>query len=190
MAKQSTLKERFNKEIAPKLKEELGIKNLNAVPKLKKITVNAGLGSIYSSGVKDFSGFVDNFRAITGQNPVIRNSKKAISNFKLRQGMPNGIMVTLRGDRMYDFINKLVHIVFPRVRDFRGISPKAFDGQGNYSVGFKEHIVFPEINPDDMAKVHGIQICINTTAKNNEEGRALLNALGFPFKKDAKSKAN
>lgn len=187
MAKEMTPKERYEKEIVPKLREELGIKNTNAVPKLNKITVNAGLGHFYTAGTKDFSEFVENFRQITGQKPVINNAKKAISNFKIREGMPNGVSVTLRGKRMYDFIEKLVHIVFPRVRDFRGISPKAFDGNGNYSIGLKEHTVFPEINPDDIVKIHGIQVCINTSAKNDNEGRALLTAFGFPFKRASKA---
>jgi len=190
MAKDMKLKNRFEKEVVPKLMEELGIKNTNAVPRLNKIVVNAGLGSMYTSGTKDFSEFVENFKAITGQKPIVINAKKAISNFKVREGMPNGVMVTLRGDRMYDFIEKLVHIVFPRVRDFRGISQKAFDGNGNYSVGLKEQIVFPEINHDDIVKIHGLQICVNTTAKNNDEGKALLTKLGFPFKKASESETS
>jgi large subunit ribosomal protein L5 len=178
------LKERYKKEIAPALKKTLGVKNVNAVPSLIKVVVNAGLGHFYTSGTKDFTEFVDNIKAITGQKPVITKSKKAISNFKTRIGMPSGIMVTLRGERMWDFINKLVNVVMPRIRDFRGISKKAFDGKGNYSFGIKEHLVFPEINPDDIVKIHGLQICIETSAKNNEQGLALLTALGFPFKKD------
>lgn len=178
-----TLKERYQKEIRPALQKELGVKNVNAVPKITKVVVNAGLGSMYTAGTKDFTEFVDNFKAITGQAPIVRKAKKAISNFKLREGLPNGVMVTLRGDRMYYFLDKLVNIVFPRIRDFRGISRKAFDGNGNYSVGLKEHTVFPEINPDDLARIHGLQICINTTAKNDEDAMALLTAFGFPFKK-------
>jgi len=178
------LQERFKKEIAPALQKKLGTKNVSAVPTLKKVTVNAGLGSFYTSGTKDFSEFIDNIKAITGQKPVVTKSKKAISNFKIRIGMPNGIMVTLRGPRMWDFINKLVNVVMPRIRDFRGISKKAFDGKGNYAFGIKEHLVFPEINPDDIVKIHGLQVCITTTAKNNEDGLCLLEALGFPFKKD------
>lgn len=178
-----TYKEKYYKEILPALQKELGIKNINAVPKITKIVVNAGLGSMYTAGNKDFTEFTENFKAITGQAPVIKKSKKAISNFKLREGLPNGVMVTLRGERMYDFLNKLVNIVFPRIRDFRGISKKAFDGHGNYSVGIKEHTVFPEINPDDLIKVHGLQVCINTTAKTDEDALALLTAFGFPFKK-------
>lgn len=178
------LKEKFKKEIAPALKDKLGIKNANAVPTLKKVVVNAGLGGFYTSGTRDFTEFTDNIKTITGQKPVITKSKKAISNFKTRIGMPVGVMVTLRGDRMWDFINKLVNVVMPRIRDFRGISRKAFDGKGNYSFGIKEHLVFPEINPDDIVKIHGLQVCITTSAKNNEDGLALLTALGFPFKKD------
>jgi large subunit ribosomal protein L5 len=187
MAKGMKLKERYLKEIAPNLQKDLGIKNINAVPRLSKVTVNAGLGSFYTSGTKDFSEFVANIAAITGQKPVVTKAKKAISNFKIREEMPNGVTVTLRGERMYDFIDKLVNIVFPRTRDFRGISEKSFDGKGNYSIGIKEHIVFPEINPDDIVKIHGLQACIGTTAKNNEEGLALLRALGFPFKKNPTS---
>jgi len=177
------LKERYRKEIVPILQKELGIKNVNAVPKITKVVVNAGLGSAYTSGIKDFTDFVDNFKAITGQSPIIRKSRKAISNFKLREGLPNGVMVTLRGEKMFDFLDKLVNIVFPRIRDFRGISRKAFDGKGNYSVGIREHTVFPEINPDDLSKIHGLQICINTTAGNDQDAIALLTAFGFPFKK-------
>lgn len=183
MAKEMTLKDKYYKEILPALQKELGVKNVNAVPKITKVVVNAGLGSMYTAGTKDFTEFTENFKAITGQTPVIKKAKKAISNFKLREGLPNGVMVTLRGDRMYDFLNKLVNVVFPRIRDFRGISRKAFDGNGNYSVGIKEHTVFPEINPDDLVKIHGLQICVNTTAKNDEDALALLTAFGFPFKK-------
>jgi large subunit ribosomal protein L5 len=181
------LKERFENEIAPKLKKELKLKNVHAVPEFNKIVVNAGLGNFYTSGTKDFSEFIDNFKSITGQKPVVTKTKKSISNFKIREDMPNGMMVTLRGERMYDFLEKLIHVVFPRIRDFRGFSPKAFDGRGNYSVGIREHVVFPEINPDDIVKVHGMQICITTTATNDEEGYKLLESVGFPFKKKAKS---
>ncbi|MBN1494407.1 50S ribosomal protein L5 [Candidatus Peregrinibacteria bacterium] len=178
------LKEKFKKQIAPELKKSLGIKNVNAVPTLKKVVINAGLGHFYTSGTKDFSEFIDNVKTITGQKPVVTKAKKAISNFKTRIGMPSGVRVTLRGERMWDFVNKLVNVVMPRIRDFRGISKKAFDGKGNYSFGIKEHLVFPEINPDDIVKIHGLQVCIETSAKNNEHGLALLTALGFPFKKD------
>lgn len=177
------LKDQYNKKLAPKIKEELGIKNIYAVPKLEKVTVNAGLGRFYTAGTKDFTEFIENFKAFTGQAPVVTKAKKAISNFKLREGMPVGLKVTLRGKRMYDFVNKLVNVVFPRVRDFRGISPKAFDGNGNYSVGIQEHTVFSEINPDDIVKIHGLEVVLSTSAKDDKEGYTLLKNLGFPFKK-------
>ncbi len=177
------LKTRFTEEMAPKLREKLGIKNVMAVPKVTKVVVNAGIGPIIAKSSKDYEFVVDNLAAITGQKPVLRRAKKSVSNFKIREGMVIGISVTLRGEKMYDFLNKLVNIVFPRVRDFRGISHKSFDGNGNYSIGFKEHIVFPEISPDDVIKVHGLQVNITTTANNDEDGLALLTEMGFPFKK-------
>jgi len=176
------LKTQFKKTIAPALMKELGLKNANAVPKLKRITINVGIGSIVQRGGKDFQYIVDNVTKIAGQKPVITEARQSISNFKTREGMPVGIMVTLRGKRMYDFINKFINITLPRVRDFRGLSAKAFDGNGNYSVGFKEHIMFPEINPDDVLHLHGVQITITTTATNDDQGRALLKAFNFPFK--------
>ncbi len=172
----------FNKEVIPVLQKNLGIKNRMAVPKFSKITLNVGIGTL-TKNTKDFSDVLNNVAKISGQKPVVTNAKIAISNFKLRQGMPTGIMVTIRGERMYEFIYRLVNIVFPRVRDFRGLNPKAFDGSGNYSVGFKEALVFPEINPDDVLNVHGLQVTLTTTAKNDKEGRALLKEIGFPFKK-------
>lgn len=174
--------ETFSKEVIPALQKELGIKNKMAVPRLDKVKLNVGIGTI-TKNTKDFSDVVSNVAKITGQKPVVTNAKMAISNFKLRKGMPTGITVTLRGKRMYEFIYRLVNIVLPRVRDFRGLNPKSFDGHGNYSVGFKEALVFPEINPDDVLNVHGIQVTVATTAKNDEEGRALLTQIGFPFKK-------
>lgn len=172
----------FNTEVIPALQKELGIKNRMAVPRISKIKLNVGIGTL-TKNTKDYSDVIANVAKIAGQQPVVTKAKMAISNFKLRQGMPTGITVTLRGKKMYEFIYRLVNIVFPRVRDFRGLNPKSFDGQGNYSVGFKEALVFPEINPDDVLNVHGIQVTISTTAKNDEEGRALLNKIGFPFKK-------
>jgi large subunit ribosomal protein L5 len=172
----------FNKEVIPALQKELGLKNQMAVPKVSKIKLNVGIGTL-TKNTKDYSDVVTNIAKITGQQPVVTKAKKAISNFKLRQGMPTGITVTLRGKRMYEFLYRLVNIVFPRMRDFRGLSPKSFDGQGNYSIGFKEALVFPEINPDDVLNVHGVQVTVTTTAKNDEEGRALLYQIGFPFKK-------
>jgi large subunit ribosomal protein L5 len=178
------LKTRFLTEIAPQLQKTLGLKNTMASPKITKITLNVGIGSYIQSHNKDFSSVVENLSVICGQKPVVAKAKKAISNFKSRIGDPIGVMVTLRGKKMYDFLNKLINIVFPRVRDFRGISRKAFDGRGNYTVGLKEHFVFPEVNQDDLTKVHGIQINIVTNAKTDEHGLALLQAFGFPFKKN------
>ncbi len=172
----------FTKEVVPAVQKELGLKNVMSVPKLTKVTLNVGIGTL-TKNTKDYSDVVDNVAKIAGQKPVVTNAKLAISNFKLRQGMPTGITVTLRGKKMYEFIYRLVNIVLPRVRDFRGLNPKAFDGQGNYSIGFKEALVFPEINPDNVLNVHGIQITLTTTAKNSDEGRALLNGMKFPFKK-------
>lgn len=180
MSKTLTLKDRFQKEIAPELQKSLKIKNINAVPKLTKVILNVGIGKMLAGG-KDFSEIEENVKLITGQKPVVAKSRKAISNFKLRENQPVGINVTLRGNRMYDFVSKFVNIVLPRTRDFRGISPRSFDGHGNYSLAVKEHTVFPEINPDDIIKMHGLQLTFVTTAKNNEDALHLLKALGFPF---------
>jgi large subunit ribosomal protein L5 len=185
-AKVVDLKTRYKDEIAPALQKELGVKNAMSVPKLDKVTINVGMGSYTSStrgAKKDFNHIVENIQAIAGQKPLITKAKKAVSNFKIRQGDPVGVSVTLRGKKMYSFVNTLVNVVFPRVRDFRGISYKAFDGNGNYSVGFKEHVAFPEISPDEVVRTHGVQVNIATTATNNEDGHALLKAFGFPFKK-------
>jgi len=181
--KAKTLQEKFKEEIAPKLKETLNEKNLLALPRITKITLNVGIGTYIKTHNKDFSNVVENITKITGQKPVITKAKKAISNFKVREGEPVGLAVTLRGKRMYSFLDKLINIVLPRVRDFRGLSRKSFDGQGNYSIGLKEHTVFPEISPDDVIKMHGVQINISTSAKNDEHGTKLLEAFGFPFKK-------
>lgn len=172
----------FNKEVIPALQKKLGVKNKMAVPRISMIKLNVGIGTL-TRNTKDYSDVVSNVSKIAGQKPVVTKAKMAISNFKLRQGMPTGITVTLRGKKMYEFIYRLVNIVFPRVRDFRGLNPKSFDGHGNYSIGFKEALVFPEINPDDVLNIHGMQVTISTTAKNDEEGRALLDQIGFPFKK-------
>jgi len=183
MAKATDLQTRFNQEILPELKKELGIKNSMAVPKVTKVVINSGIGNYLKTNKKDFEAVVHNLSAIAGQKAQTNKAKKSVSNFKLREGDVVGVSVTLRGERMYAFLDKLVNVVFPRVRDFRGISPKSFDGNGNYSVGFREHTVFPEISPDEVSNLHGVQINISTTAKSNDEGRALLTLLGFPFKK-------
>jgi len=174
------LKDKYSKEIAPELKKKLGVKNISAVPKITKVIVNVGIGKLLAGG-KDYSEILENISMIAGQRPIVSKSKKAISNFKLRENMPVGIFVTLRGQKMYDFISKFVNITLPRMRDFRGISTRSFDGTGNYSLALKEHTVFPEINPDDMVKVHGVQITFVTSAKDNESAFQLLKAFGFPF---------
>ncbi len=173
----------FDKETEEKLKQTLGVKNRMAIPRITKVAISVGIGTYIKSHNKDFSNVVENITAITGQKPIITKAKKAVSNFKLREKDPVGITVTLRKKRMEDFVTKLVKIVFPRTRDFRGLSPKAFDGKGNYTIGFKEHTVFPEISPDDVMKLHGLQVTIITSAKTDEEGLELLKVLGFPFKK-------
>lgn len=180
MAQPLKLRERFNKQILPELQKELKAKNFNAIPKIKMVKLNVGIGKLTGMG-KDYTFVVDNIAAISGQKPMVAKARIAISNFKLKKGQAVGVYVTLRGNQMYDFLNKLVNVVFPRVRDFRGISPKSFDGQGNYTVAIKESTVFPEINPEDLSKIHGIEVTIVTSAKNNEDGYKLLKAFGFPF---------
>lgn len=177
------LVERMKTEVKPALVKVLGLKNVMAAPGFTAIKVNVGIGTL-SKTTKDFSDVISNVAKITGQKPVITKSKKAISNFKLREGVPAGITVTLRGSKMYSFLDRLVNVVLPRVRDFRGVSLRSFDGCGNYSIGFREATVFPEINPDDVLNVHGMQVTIITTACNDEQGRALLEHIGFPFRKD------
>jgi len=174
--------QQFQSQVVPALQKELNLKNVMQVPRLTKVKVNVGIGTL-TKKTKDFTDVVENVAKITGQKPVVTKAKLAVSNFKLRKGMPVGITVTLRGEKMYEFVYRLVNIVLPRVRDFRGISPKSFDGNGNYSLGFKEATVFPEINPDDVSNVHGLQITVCTTAKDDSSALALLDQLGFPFKK-------
>lgn len=174
--------QQFQSKIAPQLQKDLGLKNAMQVPKLSQVKVNVGIGKL-TQKTKDFGDVVENVAKIAGQKPVVTKAKMSVSNFKLRKGMPVGITVTLRGQKMYEFVYRLVNIVLPRVRDFRGLSPKSFDGQGNYNLGFKEAIVFPEINPDDVSNVHGLQVTISTTAKDDKSAHALLEKLGFPFKK-------
>ncbi len=176
------LKSQFTKQIAPALKDKLGVKNMHSVPKMEKVTLNVGLGQ----GIKD-SGFHENvvstLQRITGQKPVFTKARKSLASFKIREGMPIGLKVTLRGPRMYDFVEKLVSVAFPRVRDFRGIDRKSVDLAGNFNYGFKEHTAFPEISSDEVDRLHGLQVTITTSAKTREEGVALFEALGFPFKK-------
>jgi large subunit ribosomal protein L5 len=180
--------QQYIKEIAPELKKVLRRENLNSLPKLKKITINAGVGSQSANNKKFVNEVVANITLISGQKPVIRLAKKSISNFKLREGMPVGVSVSLRGQSMYDFFGKLIDVVFPRIRDFRGFNLKSFDGNGNFSVGFNEHTVFPEINPDDIVQTHGVQVTIETTATNNQEAIELFNLYKFPFKDQIENK--
>lgn len=173
---------RYNTKIKSELEKELGIKNIYAVPRLSKIVVNMGIKDALADK-KNIDNAMDILAQITGQKPKVNKAKKSISTFKLREGDKIGAMVTLRGKRMYDFYEKLVGIVLPRIRDFRGVSTKSFDGRGNYSLGFSESIMFPEIDPSKVVKVQGIEVTIVTTAKDNKEAEALLRALGMPFKK-------
>lgn len=177
------LKENYFQKIVPELQKELNLKNSLAVPRVQKIKINVGIGS-YLAGNKDYDPVVNNIAQITGQKPIVTKARIAISNFKLRADMPTGVTVTLRRNRMYDFLNKLINVVLPRLRDFRGLSKKSFDGHGNYSIGMPEFIVFPEIHPDDIVKTHGVQITIVTNAKDDESAYKLLKAMNFPFKKD------
>ena len=171
----------FEKELAAQLKKELGLKNAMEVPRIKKITINMGLGEAISNP-KLMDSAVDELRAISGQQPVVTKAKKSIATFKLREGQKIGAMVTLRRDRMYEFFDRLVNLALPRVRDFKGVSPKAFDGRGNYSLGIKEQIIFPEINFDRVDKIKGMNISIVTSARTDDHGRALLKVLGMPFR--------
>jgi large subunit ribosomal protein L5 len=175
------LKDKYKNEIAPALAKEFGIENPMAVPKVEKVVVNMGMGeAIANSKILDTA--VDELRAVTGQKPVVTKAKKSIAAFKLRQGMPIGTMVTLRGERMYEFLDRLISVALPRVRDFRGISGKAFDGRGNYTLGIREQLIFPEIDFNKVDKTRGMNISIVTTAQTDEQARSLLKALGMPFR--------
>ena len=175
------LRVQFEKETAAALQKELGLTNKMEVPRLRKITINMGLGEA-TSNPKLLDSAVDELRAITGQQPVVTKAKKSIATFKLREGQKIGAMVTLRRDRMYEFFDRLVSLALPRVRDFKGVSPKAFDGRGNYSLGIREQIIFPEINFDQVDKIKGLNVSIVTSARTDDQGRALLRALGMPFR--------
>ena len=182
MKNRPALKQKFDSEIKKKLKAELGLKNSMAIPTITKIVLNSGLGK-----AKDDSSIIEQMQKemslIVGQKVITTKAKKSISNFKIREGMPIGVKVTLRKDKMWIFLDKLINIVFPRVRDFRGLSPKAFDGNGNYSLGIIEHTVFPEIDPNKVTQIKSLQITINTSTKNQDEAYKLLKFLGLPFKK-------
>ena len=177
----SRMKDLYEKEVVPKLIETFKYQNVMEVPKFSKIVLNMGLGEAIQN-VKILETATEELKAIAGQHPVITRAKKSIAAFKLREGMPIGCMVTLRQDRMFDFLQKLVNVALPRVRDFRGISAKAFDGRGNYSLGIKEHIIFPEIDYDKIDAIKGLNVSIVTTARTDEEGKELLRLMGMPFR--------
>lgn len=176
------LKEKYENEIRDVLREQLGLANVMQVPRLLKIVVNMGVGDVVQDG-KLINGAVEDLRIITGQHPKVSRARKSIANFKLREGVPVGASVTLRGARMWEFFDRLVSAAIPRIRDFRGLSPKGFDGRGNYSFGVDEQLIFPEINYDSVQKVRGMDITFVTSAETDEQGRALLEAFGFPFRK-------
>jgi large subunit ribosomal protein L5 len=181
MAKTTRLMEIYRRDVVPQMKKKFGYKNIMEVPRLEKITLNMGLGEAVQN-VKILDSAVEELSLIAGQKAVITRAKKSIASFKLREGMPIGVMVTLRRNRMMEFFDKLVNIALPRVRDFRGVSGKAFDGRGNYSLGIREQIIFPEINYDKIDKIKGLNVSIVTTAKTDEEGKELLRLLGMPFR--------
>ncbi len=175
------LKELYSKELAPKLKEELGLANVMEVPRITKITLNMGVGEAVGDK-KILENALADLEKIAGQKPIVTKARKSIAGFKIRDGWPIGCKVTLRKDRMYEFLDRLVSIAIPRIRDFRGVSPKQFDGRGNFSMGVNEQIIFPEIDYDKVDKLRGLDVCITTTARTDEEGRALLRAFNFPLK--------
>ena len=174
------LKDKYLNEVVPGLQEQFKYTNVMAIPKLDKVVINIGLGEAVQNP-KALDAALNDLTLITGQKPVVTRAKKSIASFKLREGMPVGVKVTLRGDRMYEFVDRLLSVALPRVRDFRGVSPKSFDGRGNYSLGLKEQLIFPEIAYDKIDKLRGMEIVFATSAKTDEEGRALLKLLGMPF---------
>lgn len=176
------LKDTYKAEIVPAMMQKFGYKNIMEVPKLEKAVINMGMGDI-KDNPKALDSALDELSQISGQKPVVTTAKRSVANFKLREGMKIGAKVTIRGDRMYEFVDKLISIAIPRVRDFRGLSAKSFDGRGNFAMGFKEQLVFPEIDYDKVEKVRGMDIIIVTTAKTDEEARELLSLMGMPFKK-------
>ena len=175
-------KQKYIEEVVPALRKEYGYSNAMQVPKIEKVVINIGMGGEARENAKALDNAVGDIGIITGQKAVITRAKKSIATFKLRTGMPIGVMVTLRGPKMYDFVSKLINIALPRVRDFKGVSPKSFDGRGNYALGIQEQIIFPEVDYDKLERVNGMNIAIVTTAKNDAEGRALLKQCGMPFR--------
>lgn len=178
---ESRLKRKYRDEVVPQLMKDFSLENVMQVPKLDRVVVNMGLGEAVQNA-KLIESAVEEITVITGRKPVITRAKKSIAGFKLREGMPIGVMVTLRGDQMYDFVDRLVSLALPRTRDFKGTSPKAFDGRGNYTLGIKEQIIFPEINYDKIDRIKGMNVTFVTTAQNDDQGRALLRSLGMPFR--------
>ena len=176
------LKEKYTNELRAPLQEKLGIQNVMALPKLTKVVINMGVGEA-ANDKKYLESAVQNLTAISGQKPVITKARKSVASFKIREGWPIGCKVTLRGSKMYEFMERLINIAIPRERDFRGLNSKSFDNQGNYSFGIKEQIIFPEIKYDNIDTIRGMDVCINTSAKNKNEAKALLEVLEFPFKK-------
>ena len=177
----SRLRDRYTKDVAPTLKKEFGYKNVMAIPKIEKVVVNMGLGEA-TQNAKIVDAGADELARVTGQKPVITRAKKSIAQFKVRKGMPIGTMVTLRGERMWEFLDRLISVALPRVRDFRGVSPRGFDGRGNYTLGLKDQLLFPEIDYMKVDKARGMNISVVTTAKTDEESRKLLQLLGMPFR--------
>ncbi|AFZ37567.1 50S ribosomal protein L5 [Stanieria cyanosphaera PCC 7437] len=175
------LKTTYQEQIVPKLQQQFDYQNIHQVPKVIKVVVNRGLGEA-SQNAKALESSINELGVITGQKPVVTRAKKAIAGFKIRKGMPVGVMVTLRGERMYAFLDRLINLALPRIRDFRGVSPKSFDGRGNYSLGVREQLIFPEIDYDSIDQIRGMDISIITTANTDEEGRALLKEMGMPFR--------
>jgi len=175
------LKQIYRDTIVPQLQQEFGYRNIHEIPKVEKITVNRGLGEA-SQNAKALESSMSELATITGQKPVVTRAKKAIAGFKIRKGMPVGVMATLRQERMYAFLDRLINVALPRIRDFRGVSPRSFDGRGNYNLGLAEQILFPEIEYDNIDQVRGMDLAIITTAQTDEEGRALLKAMGMPFR--------
>lgn len=176
------MKDKYNQDVVPRLREQFSYTNIMQVPKVTKIVINRGIGEA-SQNAKALDSSLSEISKITGQKPVVTRAKKAIAGFKLRAGVPVGVTVTLRSRKMYEFLDRLLNVALPRIRDFRGISPKAFDGRGNYTLGLREQLIFPEIDYDSVDKIRGMDITICTSAKTDEEGRALLAALGMPFRK-------
>ena len=177
------IKERYEREIRPALKDELGLKSIMQVPRIEKITLNMGVGEA-KNDAKQLDAAIEELTTIAGQRAQVRKARKSVAQFKIREGMPIGAKVTLRGDRMWEFLDRLISIALPRIRDFRGLNPDSFDGRGNYSIGVREQLIFPEINYDDIQQVRGLDVTITTTAETDDHARALLQAIGLPFSGD------